>query len=145
MCIALRYQQQQAKTRDVHLTFHGDRLLLQQDYESIRGPQCQHRPGSHCGPMWHHRLLTSGCSSIPLTLQVCLFSLGLYPSVYISLPFLYQLLVFLSGAQGLWVFGLCFFAAITVHYDACARVILGMVSLPPTPLLAYMTTDWWSS
>jgi hypothetical protein len=41
---------------------------------------------------WHHFLLTSGCSSLPLCLQFCPFSLHPQPSVYLFLPFPHHVL-----------------------------------------------------
>lgn len=74
-----------------------------QGYRSRHSPQWQHRPGPHHGPMWHHWLLTSGKSSLPMSLQVCLSLLCLHSSVSLSHLFLYYLLVPISGTQGLSV------------------------------------------
>ena len=51
------------------------------------------------GPRWHHRLLASCCSSLPSSLQLCLFSLCPRPSVSLSLPFLLHLLAPFNGSQ----------------------------------------------
>lgn len=63
----------------------------------------QHRPGPYYGLRWHHWVLTSGCSSLSLSLQFCLSSLCTYPSASLALPSLWCLHTHLNGAWGLWV------------------------------------------
>lgn len=62
--------------------------------------------GPHYGFRWHLQLLTSGYSSVLLSLQLCLSSLSSCPSASQSLPSVHYSLVHPYGPQGLWVSGI---------------------------------------
>jgi len=87
-CTALRYQHVPSGSPDQDLltclNFGGNRSLLLQIHRPRCGSQCQYRPRPHHGPSWHHWLLTSGCSSLPYSLQFCLSSLCSHPFVSFS-------------------------------------------------------------
>ena len=76
---------------------------LLQGQRHRHGLQGQCRPGPHHGHSWHHQLLTSGRSSLPLNLQFCISLLCMHPSAFFNLSFLYHLLTHLSIAWSLWV------------------------------------------
>ena len=59
------------QTRDIYRAFGGNKHLLLQGQRPICGPWCQHRPGPHHDPKWHHWLLTSGCSGVWAHLRKC--------------------------------------------------------------------------
>lgn len=108
------------------LVFGGNRP--KQGHGLKHGPQWQNRPGPHQNPRWHHQLLPSGCKPVPhylQGLQLCLSSLCPYPSVSVSIPFLYHSLF-------LVVPRLCIMSS-RGHFGH---------GLPPE---ACMVPDWWSS
>ena len=77
-------------TWNVCLAFGGSRPLLLQGYRLRCVPHWQHWPGLHHRLRWHHWLLTSGCSSLPSSLNFCLSSLCPHPSACLSFQFFHQ-------------------------------------------------------
>ena len=94
--------------------YHGPRTLTQ-------GPAAvKSQTQKWCHLRWYLRLLTSGCSSLPSGLQLCLCSLCTHPSASLSFPCLHCLLAPLRGSRGLWL-------SSSWHQ---VGLILGVLSLP---------------
>lgn len=83
---------------DVHLDLDGPRLLLLQGQGLRLGHGWQHRTGSYHGPRWHHCLLTSDCSSLPLKLSSASLQCA-YVFLFFSLSFLHHLLASLNTSS----------------------------------------------
>jgi hypothetical protein len=86
------------QTRDIGLAIGGSRPVTTGPRTQtwfLVAAQARIPPWSQ---MVHHRLLTSGCSPIPLNLQFSLSSLYPHPSFFFISPPLAPL----RGAQGLW-------------------------------------------
>jgi hypothetical protein len=62
-----------AQTRNIHSAFGDNKPRMLQSYGPRCGPQWHHRPGSYHGFRWYHRLLTSGCPSLPYSPALPLF------------------------------------------------------------------------
>lgn len=117
------------------LAFGHNRLLLLKDHRPRHGPWWQHGSGPHHGLRWHHCLLKSDCSSLPLSLQMHLSSLCTHTSTSLSLPLLHLSLTHPGSARASGYLG-----SSQECYDRpmwqWARTISGLM---PTLLLGHMT------
>jgi hypothetical protein len=73
--------------------------LVVTDLSYCRALDSEERHPHPHGLSWHHQLLTTGSSSLPWSLQICLSSLFTHPSLSFSLQFLYHLLAPLRGGR----------------------------------------------
>ena len=99
----IKWLQAAAQNRGICLTFFGSQNPAAAGLWTTYEPWGQHWAGPHHGFRWYPGLPTSGCSSLPSSLQFPLSSLCPHPSVSPPLPSLLYSLALLSATWGLWV------------------------------------------